>query len=31
MKLKYLLTAMAVPALLAACSQDEFENLSDNN
>lgn len=31
MKLKYLLTAVAMPALLAACSQDDFENLSDNN
>lgn len=31
MKLKYLLTAMAVPALLVACSQDEFESLPDNN
>lgn len=26
MKLKYLLTAVAMPALLAACSQDDFEN-----
>lgn len=31
MKLRYLLTAMAVPALLVACSQDEFESLPDNN